>query len=95
MDPQYIIRCGSFYGRYFSTGYRSNDLSCYTTPDINQGRLFSNLSSAKGNATRLRNVLLNEVQIRDISKYEPIEVVEINLQLGNIVDQKRSVKEDV
>ena len=91
MNPQYLIRCGSFYGCYFSTGYRSSDLSHYVTDDINQGRLFTNLSSAKGNATRLRNVLVNEAEVRDPSQYEPIEVVEVTLQVGNIVDRKKSV----
>lgn len=95
MDPVYIVRCGTKYGYYFNTSYRDRDLSLYLTDDINRARQFSSLPSAKGNATRLRNVLLNQAKHEDPSPYEPIEIIEVKLQIGQIVDQKRSVMEDI
>ena len=101
LEPKYMVRVGANrYGTRFQKSYWSRDegLKYNTSTQINDARMFDNLSTAKAMGTRLRNILLDWARLdvhNDPRPFEPIDVVEVNLTAGPAVQSKKSVVPEV
>lgn len=92
MHSKYLIKVAEFFANGFHINSKTkNDWpNSFLTTDINDARVFDNIGTARGMATRLENVLKEKVGEKDfyIEDWTPITVVEVKVSLGPVVDTR-------
>ena len=101
MNSKFIIKVGD---EHYGSGFlvngrtRNNWPNSFLTKDINEARVFNNVSTAKAMASRVKGVLLDWIKMTTGSspfEWEPISVVEIVQVISPAVNTKPSVREGI
>lgn len=101
MNSKFIIKVGEeHYGSDFHINQRSinNWPKSFLSENIEDARVFANITTAKAMATRIRNVLLEWVKLTSGSSHyekEPITIIEIIYIERPIIKVKPLIIEDL